>query len=184
MKFRICTLLAVTLISSSAMAQICKTTIAPSNQLEQYVFSHDGIVVDARTGLMWQRCTVGQTWNADNRSCGGQPTHFESWEEAMNGYAGTEAESYGGFDGWRLPNIKELETIVERSCYSPAINDTVFPSTPNAVTYSSTPDDKVNDSLNGRVIDFVSGAEFVRDVNQHRYVRLVREVQAQDFDSE
>ena len=162
-----------------ANAQLCSDQIEITNPIEQYVFKGDGAVVDARSGLIWQRCSVGQTWDPTNTACSNSPTHYDTWGDAM--IAASELSEYNGSDGWRVPNLKELESIIERSCFSPAVNSDVFPSTPNAVFYSSTPDAKVNPDLEGRIIDFTDGSEILRDVNQHRFIRLVREIQQDDF---
>lgn len=39
---------------------------------------------------------------------------------------------------WRIPNIKELSTIIERACTSPARNTDIFPVTVASVMWSST----------------------------------------------
>ncbi len=76
----------------------------------------DGTLTDKATGLMWTK--------ADN----GRPV---SWEQAL-AYAGRAR--VGGHSDWRLPNIKELQTIVDYnrstnsrspSAYGPAI-DSLF----------------------------------------------------------
>ncbi len=62
----------------------------------------DGTISDANTNLMWMQ--------DDN----GSPV---DWENAIS-YA--ENLSFGGYDDWRLPNIKELQSILDysRSPYS------------------------------------------------------------------
>ena len=55
----------------------------------------DGTVTDAATGLMWQQADSGTAM---------------SWEEAL---AWAENLEYGGYDDWRLPNAKELQSLVD-----------------------------------------------------------------------
>lgn len=60
-----------------------------------YVDNGDGTISDLATGLMWQKADSGTTMN---------------WERALS-YA--ENLEYAGYDDWRLPNAKELQSIVD-----------------------------------------------------------------------
>ncbi len=158
-----------------ANAQECKTSsIAGSNDPQQFVInSQTGTAIDARTGLEWALCSTGQEWQSGN--CTGIPTHFDNYADALS----SVAENSLGAD-FRLPNIKELGSIVEHSCNEPAIDLTTFTGTLNAVYYSSTPDTQGNlhfsPALGVKIIDFTNGTEFVPDVSKFRYVRLVRSI--------
>ncbi|MCP5106860.1 MAG: DUF1566 domain-containing protein [bacterium] len=55
----------------------------------------DGTVSDRATGLMWMKVDSGKPMN---------------WEQALK-YA--ENLKYAGYDDWRLPNVKELQSIVD-----------------------------------------------------------------------
>lgn len=55
----------------------------------------DGTITDAATGLMWTKSDSGAAMN---------------WEQALS-YA--EKLEYAGYDDWRLPNAKELVSIVD-----------------------------------------------------------------------
>jgi hypothetical protein len=67
----------------------------------------DGTVTDHNAGLMWQQLDDGVGRN---------------WEEAL---AYAEALTLAGHDDWRLPNAKELQSIVDYNSKAPAI-DSVF----------------------------------------------------------
>jgi pimeloyl-ACP methyl ester carboxylesterase len=73
----------------------------------------NGTVTDNRTGLMWQQ---------------GEPGSM-TWGNALS-YC--EGLSLGGYSDWRLPNIKELESLTDDTRYSPAIDTSFFP---NAYAY-------------------------------------------------
>jgi hypothetical protein len=74
-----------------------------------------GTATDNRHHLIWQRCSVGQTWKA-GEGCTGQVKTF-SWQDA------TQLAD----DGWRLPTKDEIASLVASACRNPAINAEVFP---------------------------------------------------------
>ena len=74
-----------------------------------FVNNGDGTISDLATGLMWQLADDGQTRN---------------WQEAL---AYSEALDLAGYSDWRLPNVKELQSIVDytrsvKTTQSPAID--------------------------------------------------------------
>ena len=94
-------------------------------------------VIDKRTGLVWARCSLGQSWNGS--TCTGRAsTHTH--EEAL---AQAQAANVGGTSGWRLPNVKELASLVaslaDKGCIDPAIDVTAFPNTPSRWYWTSSP---------------------------------------------
>lgn len=135
----------------------------PALAQSRYAYSADGTeVTDAQTGLIWRRCTVGQTWA--NATCTGGLTVF-SHEEAL-AHAMTQT-------GWRLPNVKELASLVDITSVRPAVNSLAFPGTPTAAYWSSTPD--VQAPANAWAVDFTLGA--VNPLGRNTFgvlVRLVR----------
>ena len=84
-----------------------------------FVDNSDGTVTDTSTGLMWQQET------ADSMN----------WESAIS-YC--EDLSLAGYDDWRLPNRNELQTLVDYSKYSTAIDTEFFPDTVSFYYWSST----------------------------------------------
>lgn len=130
---------ALILTTSSALAQECppgNPLVAPdaryvASEPDGTNFPNQWVVEDLRTGLIWKRCSEGQT-GAD---CAGGTRSLTSWSGAL-GLA--NASNWAGFDDWRLPNIMELRTLVETGCHGPAINLSVFPATPLDNYWSST----------------------------------------------
>jgi hypothetical protein len=65
----------------------------------------DGTVTDNCTGLMWQKDTAD--WNGDGTI---SPIDQFSWQDALKYCEGLDLV---GHDDWRLPNIRELQSIVD-----------------------------------------------------------------------
>lgn len=92
----------------------------------------DGLTVnDTATGLTWDRCSWGQV----GPTCVGHPTIFSDWKDAMQVAIIANAQRYKGFYDWRVPNVRELETLVKIDG-NPAIDMNVFPNTLIADGYS------------------------------------------------
>ena len=77
-----------------------------------------GEAFDTKTGLTWQRCSLGMRWDS-KEACAGEPM-LASLDEAMR-----LAKEFG--ERWRVPSGPELESIVDRSCGRPVVDETVFP---------------------------------------------------------
>jgi len=89
----------------------------------------DGTVTDHSTGLLWQKCSRGQT---NDYVCSGIPTTSD-WNSALN-YCNTLTLA-GKI--WRLPNIRELYSLVDTDkTSSPSINTFYFINT-LALDYAS-----------------------------------------------
>lgn len=108
----------------------------PSNG-HNYCNNGDGTVTDLDTGLMWQQV----------------PSSAATWGTAL-----TNAENLGlaGFADWRLPNIKELQTLTDYTLANATasasakacVNRVLFPmnTTPATAYWSSTPKSPVSDN--------------------------------------
>jgi len=116
-------------------AQVCKSSIVQTAPDSRYQDNSDGTVTDLDTDLMWQKCSVGLT----APGCTGIATTY-SWKQALQ-YTETlnAGAGYAGYSDWHLPNSKELESLVEYSCYNPAINATFFPVTISGGYWTSSP---------------------------------------------
>jgi len=119
-------LLSAALLATSttlALAQTCNPNIPLSKPDSRYTYNAAGDeVTDSVTGLIWKRCAEGMSYSGG--TCAGMASSF-TWEGAL-----AHAETQNGPSGWRLPNPKELTSLVETACINPSINLTAFPATP------------------------------------------------------
>ena len=129
-------------------------------------------VKDNRTGLTWQREVAQSSIGPDNDG-------KLFWEDVVNGEdifafeQQANANLLGGYSDWRVPNYKELPSLINLGRDDPCIDITFFPSTPASFfwTSSTRPDSTVN-AFN---VSFNYG--YVYNVNKtvyKHYVRLVR----------
>jgi hypothetical protein len=119
-----------------------------------YTDNGDGTVTDVSTGLMWQQDS---------------PTEIMAWEAAL---AYCEGLNLGKYADWRLPNKKELLSLVDYSRYHPAINISFFPNTVSDFYWSSTTYVDNTDLAFGVDFSRFSYVAFGKDSNN--YVRAVR----------
>lgn len=99
----------------------------------RYSINGDGTVTDLITGLMWKQCPEGLS--GDDCSVGTAATLV--WGGSMKA---ARDSVFAGYDDWRLPNIKEFQSIVALDKYNPAINTDVFPSPGSVLSFwTSTP---------------------------------------------
>ncbi len=75
-----------------------------------------------------------------------------------------------GYTDWRLPNVKEMLTIVDYALYSPAIDQTYFPNTDFSKYWSSTS----ANSLTAWPVSFSLGVSTADSKYNSNYVRCVR----------
>ncbi len=152
--------------ASSLCAGSENTAITATTPSADFSDNGDGTVTHHKTGLIWQRCSLGQSW--DGTDCTGSATAF-TWQQAL---AASAQNTLAGFSDWRLPNKNELASIVEYRCYQPAINHQQFPNTPSAWYWSSSPN--ASDSNGAWYVGFYGGNVGNYDKNFYNHVRLVR----------
>jgi len=147
--------------STLALAQTCNPNILLTKPDSRYTYNSAGDeVTDTVTGLTWKRCTEGMSWSGG--TCAGTASTF-TWEGAL---AHTASQP-----SWRMPNIKELKSLVETACYDMAINQTVFPSAP-ADVWSST--QVLNDNASVLRVSFNDGADRMAFKGNNFQIYLVR----------
>jgi serine/threonine protein kinase len=152
----------------------------------RYTDNGDGTVTDIKTGLMWKRCSEGQTW--DGTTCLGQAGTM-NWSQAMPNEWQKQWPPFAGYADWRMPTINELLTLVycssgrpktwndtggwcDGNYEKPTIDQTAFPNTPSSAVWSGSPD--ANDSYYAWVVHFGVGLAYSDYRDYYNHVRLVR----------
>ena len=159
-------LLSVVCMPEDGGAQTCRPSIAAATHEATFALNKEGTATHLVTGLEWMRCSLGQNWNGQD--CSGQPATF-TWEGALRA---ANHQAFAGHSDWRLPNKNELETILEESCQAPAINARVFPATPPAYFWTSSPYHGL--ASGAWSIDFAYGLVNASVKSGNLNVRLVR----------
>ncbi len=119
------------------------------------------VVTDRETGLQWQD-------NNETNSIG------HNWQESID-YC--ESLTLDTHDDWRLPNINELRTLIDRSKMFPVIKGVFeYIGTSNFYRYWSSTS-VVGNEDNVWLVGFDSGDVFGQDKNDNYYVRCVRDGQ-------
>ena len=164
-------LAAVPFLISVAVAEIpsagddCEADLVETTPSSDFTPLKGGAVVRHEpTGLEWRRCPEGRDWSGGE--CSGTAL-TRTWQGALE-HADEE-------DGWRLPDINELRSIVERCRVSPAINQQVFPDTPGSHFWSASP--YLGYSYYARNVYFLHGNVNWNLKSDNLSVRLVRDGQ-------
>jgi Protein of unknown function (DUF1566) len=125
----------------------------------------NGTITHNLTGLMWKQCAQGLS----GAGCATGTIATMTWSGAL---AVAVADTTAGYADWRLPNKKELESIVESCGYQPAINQSLFPATPGSSFWSGSSYAPI--PTGAWFVNFGDGyADFVVKTGVN-YVRLVR----------
>jgi hypothetical protein len=92
----------------SQMGKYVRAVRGDAYGINEFTDNGDGTITDQATGLMWMSADIGQAMD---------------WDDAL---AYAESASFAGYDDWRLPDVKELQSIVDYSGLYPAIDDSYF----------------------------------------------------------
>lgn len=139
------------------------------------------VVIDAVNDLEWRRCVHGQSWDADSRSCIGDPQRIDR----------ATALSLAD-NGWRRPTRAELLTLafcsnndpsyfpesrqgcstIDDAPESPTIWQPVFPDAPDDANYQTSTECPSDSSA---TVSFSDGSSVTcASANQSTYLRQVR----------
>ena len=121
-------------------------------------YTSDYTTTDNAMGLVWKTCSEGKS----GATCGTGTATTMTWATATGSGTGCDAlnsansaAGYAGLTNWRLPSIRELETIINYSTSNPAAFSAGFPGTVATIHWSSFPYVPVD--TNAWVVNFFSG---------------------------
>jgi hypothetical protein len=117
------------------------------------------VTVDNRTGLVWM--TDGNFWGSST-----------TWANAITRCQNLNTGVYAGYTDWRLPNVRELMTIIQCGAYGPAIDSANFRNTQNLYYWSSTT--HATTATSAWCVYFLRGSVNYFGKTSYYYVRAVR----------
>jgi hypothetical protein len=152
--------------------QPCNNSIPASTPDSQLIDNCDGTITDSKTGLMWKKCLEGLSTDDCLTGTAGSFT----WQAALQQPGIVNAGGgFAGYNDWRLPNIRELRSIVEERCYNPTINLNRFVNTTSSIVWSGSPYAGSAPSPYAWSVHFDTGHSWFNDARSSNFaVRLVR----------
>jgi hypothetical protein len=139
-----------------------------------YTSNGDGTITHNNTGLVWEKKT----------DCSGGPHCVNdryTWAGAFTYVAALNAANFAGHNDWRLPNVKELQSIVNYQNVFPAVssefNDCSNGSCTSSVSYYWSSSSYANSPSYAWIVYFYDGnvdANFKSVSGDSYYVRAVR----------
>ena len=124
-----------------------------ANTTRSFTDNGDSTVTDTKTRLVWQKTHGSQ------RNQTASLTYCENL-------------TLGSLSDWRLPNIKELGSIVDLSVRLPSIDGTAFPNTSAGGYWSSTT--RTDEGSYASFVDFSNGGQDTEGKTRSNSVRCVR----------
>jgi len=151
--------------------QTCRNNIDESTPTSRFEFDNkEGTVFDRQTQITWMRCAVGQAWNGT--TCIGKAKEY-NWQEARDAVAELNSDTFGEPKTWRLPYVPELASIVERKCFKPRVNLSVFPATPSLTFWTGM--ERKGSPNQAYAIDFGKGSVTPNQKNISAPIRLMKD---------
>lgn len=156
------------LLASPTVMAVCYDGVTQTTPSARFTVNSDGTVSDSITGLMWQTCSYGQSYDLTTNSCLNSTVKV-TWQEALRAAVNDRTGSY---KDWQVPNTKELASILEHSCVTPSINEAVFFGNKSENYWTST--SGIADKTAAWVYTFDRGLNSLHAKTSFVYLRLVR----------
>ncbi|MEK9711734.1 MAG: DUF1566 domain-containing protein [Thalassolituus sp.] len=155
-------------LSSTPLFAEQLTDVIQTTPDSRYLIHNNGTATDTRTGLMWKVCSEGETWS--DAACSADTSALLlTWNDAHIHAGSVE---FAGFNDWRLPNYKELASLLDFSRSDPAINQNIFFDTTAANYWTSSASWRYEDYAFH--VNFATGAIYISGLDGAYRIRLVR----------
>ncbi|MGQ0593816.1 MAG: Lcl C-terminal domain-containing protein [Gammaproteobacteria bacterium] len=89
-----------------------------------YTDNLDGTITDNNTKLIWEKKSDDEAVN-DNDNTTTFPhdkDNVYTWDQAFQHVADLNTDNFANHNDWRLPNVKELQSIVNYGTFNPAVS--------------------------------------------------------------
>ncbi|MFH7326056.1 DUF1566 domain-containing protein [Desulfurivibrio sp. C05AmB] len=165
-------MLPATPVEAQVLCRDTNSSVEATTPSADFTQHGDGTVTHHITGLMWMRCSLGQSWDGD--VCSGN-AELLAWPHISFAVERFNAEGgFAGHEDWRMPTRDELVSIVEHRCASPSINGIIFPNTPRTRFLTASAEE--NDKSKPWYVYFDNGYVGKGYVGARGAIRLVRTV--------
>jgi hypothetical protein len=134
-------------------ARCVRTNASAIGTSPSFAIPGDGSVVDMKSKLVWQRDAEAGA---------------HTWAEAKT-YCETLTVAAGGF---RLPSMKELQTLIDESAADPAIDAAAFPGAPGESFWTGSP--LAGSMAEAWFVNFYNGVAYTSLVDHTYRARCVR----------
>ncbi len=151
-----------------AQGQKCDASKPATAPLSHFKVGPESALIDIKSQKNWLRCVVGMRWNGSH--CTGQSLTY-TWSGALEMVNEFNANKVGGRSNWRLPKVEELNSIVEKRCFKPAINLEAFPYSPEAGFWTDSSVEGVQPRV--WIVHFLHGQQYIANKQQRWRIRLI-----------
>jgi len=132
---RLGVLASVTSPASTGAVRCVRTFSAPARVLDarqrEATVEDEPVVVDRVGGRSHQGCARGQRGG----DCASGANAPGTWSEAL---AYCDALEWGGYDDWRLPDVKEARSAIDNRRAGPGLDPALYPNAPDLPIWTST----------------------------------------------